>query len=38
MARFRKMEELAEKPLTEYNFGEYDILWNRAKKAINKKY
>lgn len=37
MARFRKMEELAEKPLTDYNFGEYDILWNRAKKAVDKK-
>ena len=37
MARFRKMEELAEKPLTEYNFGEYDILWKEAKKAIAKE-
>lgn len=37
MTRFRKMEELAEKPLTDYNFGEYDILWNRAKKAVDKK-
>ncbi len=30
-ARFRKMEELAEKPLEEYDFREYDILWKRAK-------
>ena len=34
MARFRKMEELAEKPLTEYDFREYDMLWNRAKEAL----
>lgn len=35
MARFRKMEELAEKPLEEYDFREYDILWNRAKECIS---
>ena len=29
--RFRKMEELAEKPLDEYIFEEYDKLWKRAK-------
>lgn len=33
--RFRKMEELATKPLTEYSFKEYDNLWKQAKKAIN---
>jgi tetrapyrrole methylase family protein/MazG family protein len=32
--RFRKMEELAEKPLEEYTYEEYDKLWKRAKKAI----
>lgn len=30
--RFRKMEELATKPLTQYSFDEYDKLWNQAKK------
>lgn len=29
--RFRKMEELAEKPLEEYTYEEYDKLWKRAK-------
>lgn len=32
MARFRKMEELATKPLEEYTFEEYDNLWKQAKK------
>lgn len=32
MKRFRKMEELAQKPLSEYNFEEYDQLWKQAKK------
>ncbi len=32
--RFRKMEELATKPLTEYNFEEYDKLWRHAKKEV----
>ena len=32
--RFRKMEELATKPLTEYSFEEYDALWKQAKKAL----
>lgn len=32
--RFRKMEELAIKPLTEYSFEEYDALWKHAKKAL----
>lgn len=36
IARFRKMEELAKKPLDEYDFREYDILWKEAKKAIAK--
>ncbi len=35
--RFRKMEELAKKPLQEYSFREYDMLWNRAKEAIAKQ-
>lgn len=30
--RFRKMEELAIKPLEEYSFEEYDNLWKSAKK------
>lgn len=29
--RFRAMEKLAEKPLNEYSFEEYDELWKRAK-------
>ena len=37
MARFRKMEELAEKPLEEYSFVEYDKLWKQAKKAVDRK-
>ena len=32
--RFRKMEELATKPLTEYSFEEYDKLWRQAKKSL----
>ena len=35
MTRFRKMEELATKPLTEYTFEEYDILWKKAKDKLN---
>ena len=34
MARFRKMEELATKPLTEYSFEEFDNLWKLAKKSV----
>ena len=34
MTRFRKMEELAKKPLTEYTFEEYDALWKQAKKEV----
>lgn len=33
--RFRKMEELATKPLTDYSFEEYDKLWKEAKKVLN---
>jgi len=36
MARFRKMEELAQKPLEEYSFEEYDQLWKQAKNEVNK--
>jgi len=36
MKRFRKMEELATKPLEEYSFDEYDKLWKKAKKQVNK--
>lgn len=32
--RFRKMEELATKPLTQYSFEEYDALWKQAKKEL----
>lgn len=34
--RFRKMEELATKPLTQYSFEEFDKLWKRAKKETRK--
>lgn len=34
--RFRKMEELAQKPLTQYSFEEYDKLWKQAKKALGQ--
>ncbi|MBR1754676.1 nucleoside triphosphate pyrophosphohydrolase [bacterium] len=34
MTRFRKMEELAAKPLEEYSFEEYDALWKQAKSEI----
>ena len=34
--RFRKMEELAVKPLEEYSFEEYDKLWKQAKKELKK--
>ena len=32
--RFKKMEELAVKPLKEYSFDEYDKLWKQAKKEL----
>lgn len=34
--RFRKMEELAVKPLNDYSFAEFDALWKQAKKALEK--
>jgi len=34
MSRFRKMEKLATKPLEEYTFDEYDLLWKKAKKEM----
>ena len=34
--RFRKMEELATKPLTEYTFEEFDALWKQAKSELNQ--
>lgn len=34
MKRFRKMEELATKPLNDYSFEEYDALWKHAKKQV----
>lgn len=33
--RFKKMEELATKPLTEYSFEEFDALWKQAKEVLN---
>ena len=35
MTRFRKMEELAVKPLDEYSFEEFDTLWKQAKKSLS---
>lgn len=34
MTRFRKMEEIVEKPLNDYSFEEYDNLWKKAKKLL----
>ena len=34
--RFRKLEELAVKPLEEYSFEEYDKLWKQAKIMVDK--
>lgn len=34
--RFRKMEELAVKPLNEYTFEEFDALWKQAKATLEK--
>lgn len=36
-ARFKKMEELAEKPLEEYTFDEFNNLWKHAKLELNKE-
>ena len=35
MMRFRKMEELAQKPLEDYSFEEFDVLWKAAKQALS---
>lgn len=35
MKRFKKMEELAVKPLEEYSFVEFDALWKHAKTATS---
>ena len=32
--RFKKMEEMATKPLEEYSFEEFDALWKQAKEVI----
>lgn len=32
--RFRKMEDLATKPLNDYSFKEFDNLWKQAKKSL----
>ena len=32
--RFRKMEDLANKPLNDYSFEEFDNLWKQAKKSL----
>lgn len=37
MTRFRKMEELATKPLEEYSFDEYDALWKKAKTELSQQ-
>ena len=34
MKRFRKMEELATKPLNDYSFEEYDALWKQSKTQV----
>jgi len=35
--RFKMMETLAQKPLEEYSFEEYDQLWKQAKNELAKK-
>ncbi len=35
MTRFRKMEELATKPLNDYKPAEFEALWQHAKKELN---
>ena len=35
--RFKKMEELATKPLEDYSYEEYDKLWKQAKLLINEE-
>lgn len=34
ITRFKKMEELATKPLEEYSFEEFDALWKQAKESL----
>lgn len=34
--RFKKMEELATKPLEQYSFQEFDALWKQAKRCIEE--
>lgn len=34
ISRFKKMEELAVKPLEEYSFEEFDALWKQAKREL----
>lgn len=34
MKRFRKMEEMTEKPLDELSFEEWENLWKKAKEAV----
>ena len=33
-ARFRKVEEMADKPLKDMNIDELEALWQRAKKLV----
>ena len=35
--RFRKMEELALKPLNDYTFEEFDALWKQAKEKVKQE-
>lgn len=35
--RFRKMEELATKPLTDLSFDEWNDLWKQAKKSVSEE-
>ena len=35
--RFRKVEEIAEKPLKDMNIDELEALWQRAKKAVSSQ-
>ncbi len=37
MTRFRKMEELSDKDLSEYSLEEWDKLWKKAKSSLVKK-
>ena len=35
--RFKKMEELAQKPLEDYSYEEFDSLWKKAKKITENR-